>query len=144
MTILQKAYDALDAARGCIDRMEARQPAVHYHLDDLRGQIAQASSGLRTARLQADLLTAAQAHGAKVAAFKLGDLRIEDRTVPRKPPAWAVCDAFGCCLSLAGELDDEPFSSSSTPEWLAAHRWGSAEEAIEAAAAFLASGAREV
>lgn len=144
MTILQKAYDALDAARSCIDRMEARQPAVHYHLDDLRSQIAQASSGLRTARLQGDLLTAAQAHGAKVAALKLGDLRIEDRTGPRRPPAWAVCDAFGCCLSVTGELDDEPQPSSRTPEWLDAHRWYTAEDAIEAAARFLASGARAV
>lgn len=44
---------------------------------------------------------------------------------------WAVRDGFKKCLSKNGEWDYEPFPSSRTDEWLAAHRFTSASEAID-------------
>lgn len=137
-TVLQQAYDALEKARGTISRMQQRQPHVNYSNDALYGHIDAAKSALSKAIAQGGAMEAAQAHGAKVAVYTLGNLRIEDRTALGRPSAWAVSDGFGSCLSKAGELDDEPQPSSRTYEWLQEHRWHSAEEAINAAADYLA------
>lgn len=138
MSVLQQAYDALDKARGTISRMQQRQPHVNYSNEALYGDIDAAKSALTKAIAQGVAMEAAQAHGAKVAVYKMGNLRIEDRTAPGYPSTWAVCDGFGSCLSKSGELVDEPQPSSRTYEWLQEHRWHSAEEAIKAAADHLA------
>lgn len=46
--------------------------------------------------------------------------------------SWAVRDGFGACLSNKLEWVDEPMPSARTPEFLAEHRFQTAEAAAEA------------
>lgn len=138
MNVLQQAHDALEQARGTISRMQQRQPHIDYCNEVLYGDIAAVKTALAKAIAQGCLLHAVQEYGATIKRIDLGHLQIEDRTAPGRPSAWAVCDGFGSCLSKAGELVDEPQPSSRTYEWLQEHRWPSADEAIKAAADYLA------
>lgn len=45
---------------------------------------------------------------------------------------WAVCSAFGECLSKDGTWSHEPRPSNRTDDWLTLHRFGSANEAAAA------------
>lgn len=136
MNILQQAHDALEQARATISHMQQRQPYVKYSNEALYGSIDAAKSALSKAIAQGGAMDAAQAHGAKVAIYKIGDLRIMDRTAPGHPSTWVVCSGFSSHLSKSGQMDEEP--NYLTYEWLQEHHWHSAEEAIKAAAYYLA------
>lgn len=134
--ILKQALAALEHAQKTIGGFVQRSPGTTFS-STLYGDIAPTMQALRTAIAQSGAADVAQAHGAKVAVYKIGSLRVEDRTAPRCPPTWAVSDGFGSCLSKTGSMDDEPLPSSRSHEWLKEHRWDSHEDAIKAAADYL-------
>lgn len=136
MNVLQQAHDALEQARATISHMQQRQPYVKYSSEALYGSIDAAKAALSKAIAQGSAMDVAQAHGAKVAIYKMGSLRIIDRTAPGRPSTWVVCGGFGGYLSKSGQMDDKPIDP--TYEWLQEHHWPTAEEAIKAAADYLA------
>lgn len=140
--LYQDSLNAMEHLHKTISSFVQSRPNVAYTLEALYGNSPKVMHALRTALSSADTMAIANEHGATVSMFKLGELRIQDRTPPRHPPTWAVCDASGNCLSKSGRMDYEPLPSSRSYEWLRDHRWNSADEAIKAASEYVKSAAK--
>ena len=133
MTILKQALEALEKARRAIATMEQRQPMVRYHHQPLRDEIGKATSALQVAIHEQGKDLDAVLLGARVATYKLGTLRVVERTAPGYPSAWAVLNEHDECLSHGGQFDYEPQPSNRSAELLHEHRWPTAMAALQAA-----------
>jgi hypothetical protein len=134
MTILKQALEALEKARRAISQMEQRQPMVKYHHQPLRDEIGKATGALQVAISEQTKDLDAVLLGARVTAYKLGSLRVVERTAPGYPSAWMVLNEHSECLGRhSGQFCFEPHPSRITHEWTQAHQWDTAREALQAA-----------
>jgi len=114
--------------------------------DPKDAEIARLSAALSEALAQLEDERARNAlpAGVEVSAYAIATLGDQDgaikieRVIGRAGARWAVRSLFGLAMSTTGEWDDEPCPSERTDEWLNAHRFTTAQEAITAARTFLA------